>query len=64
MIIYTDVGTLLASVAVAALSTPYLFSTAPSAIESIVGITSMNFVYPPIAFLILTTLLGKFLIEL
>ncbi|UXD21964.1 hypothetical protein IPA_00270 [Ignicoccus pacificus DSM 13166] len=64
MIIYTDVGTLLASVAIAALSAPYLFSTAPTAVDCIVGSPSLGFVYPSVAFLVLATLLGKFLIEL
>ncbi len=64
MIIYTDVGTLLASVSIAALSAPYLFSTAPTAVECIAGSPGIGFVYPALAFLVMATLLGKFLIEL
>jgi len=64
MIIYTDVGTLLASVAIAALSTPYLFSTAPNAVDCIAGTPSYSFFYPAVAFLVLATMLARFLIEL
>ena len=64
MIIYTDVGTLLASVAIAALSAPYTFSTAPTAVECIAGTASYSFFYPAIAFLVLATILARFLIEL
>ena len=64
MIIYTDVGTLLASVALAALSAPYLFSTAPQAVDALRGSLSAPFVFSPIGFLIVSVLLGKFLVEI
>ncbi len=64
MIIYTDVGTLLASVALAALSAPYLFSTAPQAVEALQGVPGIPFAFPPLGFLIISLMLGKFLVEL
>ncbi|ALU12229.1 hypothetical protein EYM_01645 [Ignicoccus islandicus DSM 13165] len=64
MIIYTDVGTLLASVSIAALSAPYLFSTVSTAVECIVGSPGYGFFLPSFSFTILALLLSKFLIEL
>jgi len=64
MIIYTDVGTLLASVALAALSAPYLFSTAPQAVDALKGAPGAPFIFSPIGFLIVSIMLGKFLVEI
>ena len=64
MIIYTDVGTLLASVSIAALSAPYLFSTVSTAVECLVGSPGYGFFAPSLAFAILSLILSKFLIEL
>jgi len=64
MIIYTDVGTLLASVALAALSAPYLFSTAPQAVDALRGSLQAPYAFSPIGFLIVSVMLGKFLIEI
>ncbi len=64
MIIYTDIGTLLASVSIAALSAPYLFSTVSTAVECIVGSPGYGFFIPSLAFTLLSLILSRFLIEL
>ncbi len=64
MIIYTDVGTLLASVSIGALSIPYLYSSAPQAVDAINGLTNVSFTFPPIAMSLVSIVLGRFLLEI
>lgn len=64
MIIYTDVGTLLASVSIGALSIPYLYSSAPQAVDAINGLPGMSFTFPPLAMSLVSVVLGRFLIEI
>jgi len=64
MIIYTDAGTLLSSVALAALSAPFLFSTLPQAVDALRGSPNAPFLMSSITFALVSTLLGKFLVEI
>jgi len=64
MIIYTDVGTLLASVSIGALSIPYLYSSAPQAVDALNGLPGLSFTFPPLAMSLVSVVLGKFLIEI
>ncbi len=64
MIIYTDLGTLLASVTIGALSIPYLYSSAPQAVDALNGLLNPSFTFPPIAMCLVSVALGRFLIEI